>query len=67
MSKTDNEWLGIEDLAKELGVPVRTIYSWRTGKNKRGPRAATFGKHLRFRRADVDAWIEAQMDGAPAA
>lgn len=58
-------WIGVEDLAAELGVPVRTIYAWRS-KGK-GPRAATFGKHLRFRRADVDAWIEAQMDRTPAA
>ncbi len=59
------EWIGVEALAAELGVPVRTIYSWRT-KGK-GPRAATFGKHLRFRREDVDAWCEAQLDGTPAA
>jgi excisionase family DNA binding protein len=53
-------WIGVEDLAAELGVPVRTIYAWRT-KGK-GPRAATFGKHLRFRRKDGDAWCESQMD-----
>lgn len=58
-----SEWIGIEQLAAELGVPVRTIYTWRsTGK---GPRGAVFGKHVRFRRADVDAWIETRFD-APA-
>lgn len=59
-----DEWIGVEDLAAELGVPVRTIYTWRA--KGRGPRAGTFGKHLRFRRRDVDAWIESQMDGAVA-
>jgi len=54
------EWIGVDDLATELGVPLRTIYAWRS-KGK-GPRAATFGKHLRFRRADVEDWIESQMD-----
>ncbi len=54
------EWIGVDDLAAELKVPVRTIYAWRT--KGRGPRAATFGKHLRFRRADVDAWIDSQLD-----
>ena len=60
MSITATEWLGVEALAEELGVPVRTIYSWRY--HGRGPRAATFGKHLRFRRTDVDDWIESQLD-----
>jgi len=54
------EWIGVDDLATELGVPLRTIYAWRS-KGK-GPRAATFSKHLRFRRADVEDWIELQMD-----
>lgn len=58
------EWLGIEELAQELGVPVRTIYAWRTKGT--GPRGATFGKHVRFRRRDVDAWIEQQFDQRPA-
>jgi excisionase family DNA binding protein len=54
------EWIGIEDLARELGVPVKTIYAWRY----RGiaPRGATFGRHVRFRRSDVDAWIERRYD-----
>jgi excisionase family DNA binding protein len=53
-------WVGPEQLAEELGVPLRTIYAWRsTGK---GPRAARFGKHLRFARADIDAWTEQQKD-----
>lgn len=62
---TDTQWIGVEDLAAELGVPIRTIYAWRS-KGK-GPRAATFGKHLRFRRCDVDAWTAEQMDPEPAA
>ncbi len=57
-----SEWIGVDALAEELGVPVRTIYAWRS--RNRGPRAATFGKHLRFRRADVESWISAQMDPA---
>lgn len=48
------------DVAGQLGVPVKTLYVWRT-KNG-GPRGIRVGKHLRFRQADVDAWIEAQAD-----
>lgn len=54
------EWIGIEQLARELGVPVRTIYAWRTRNG--GPRGATFGKHVRFRREDVEAWIATRLD-----
>ncbi len=60
VSTTTGGWVGPEQLAEELGVPLRTIYAWRsTGK---GPRAARFGKHLRFARADIDAWTEQQKD-----
>lgn len=58
MSK--QEWLTIEELANELDVPVRTVYAWRVKGT--GPRGATFGRHVRFRRSDVDAWIEQQFD-----
>jgi predicted DNA-binding transcriptional regulator AlpA len=27
-----------------------------------GPRAARLGKHLRYRKGDVDAWINAQLE-----
>ncbi len=65
MTSTARDWIGIAQLAEELDVPVRTIYAWRT-KNY-GPRGATFGKHVRYRRRDIEAWIEAQFDPRPAA
>lgn len=60
-----DQWIGIEKLAEELGVPVRTVYAWRVKGT--GPKGATFGKHVRFRRSDVNAWIEKQFDTDPAA
>ena len=56
------EWIGVEEPAAELGVPRRTVYAWRASQT--GPRAAMFGKHLRFRRSDLDMWIESRMDQA---
>ena len=54
-----------DELMTELKVPKSTLYAWRaTGK---GPRAIRVGKHLRYRRADVDAWLERQADPNPAA
>jgi len=59
---TDREWIGVEEFAKELGIPVRTVYAWRS--KGVGPRGATFGKHVRFRRSDIDAWIERRFDAS---
>ena len=51
-----NTIMTTEEVAAYLNVPVATLYQWRvTGA---GPRAARVGRHLRFRRVDVDAWLE---------
>ena len=57
--------LDIRELSSYLGVPVSTIYDWRS--RGVGPRAYRFGKHLKFAVTDVTEWIEAQRDPAPAA
>ena len=56
--------LDIRELSEYLGVPVSTIYDWRS--RGVGPRAYRFGKHLKFAVIDVTEWIEAQRDPAPA-
>lgn len=53
-------WIGPEDLANELGVPTRTVYGWRTKGG--GPRGYRIGRHVRFKREDVDAWLETRAD-----
>lgn len=58
--RAEREWLSVDELADELGVPVRTVYQWRYKGT--GPRAATFGRHVRFRRADVDSWAMQRLD-----
>lgn len=55
--------LDVPELSTYLGVPVSTIYDWRT--RGLGPRAYRFGKHLKFSVADVAEWIESQRDSAP--
>lgn len=54
----DTKWLGPKELAAEFGVPVTTVYQWNSKRT--GPRAARIGRHVRYRRADVEAWTEAQ-------
>lgn len=60
---TSIEWQGTQELADELGVPVRTVYAWRT--QGKGPRAHRIGKHLRYRRRDVEAWLSGQAEERP--
>jgi excisionase family DNA binding protein len=51
----DHLW-STEELAQFLGVPLKTIYAWR--HRNLGPPAYRLGKHLRFRREDVEAWLQ---------
>lgn len=50
--------LTIQELATYLGVPIATIYGWRY--RGEGPPGFRVGRHLRFRRSDVEDWITHQ-------
>ena len=52
--------LGPQEVADYLGVPIRTVYAWR--HRGTGPRGFRVGRHVRYRREDVDAWLEEQAD-----
>ena len=47
--------LTIAEAAAYLRLPVETLRKWRAAGT--GPRAAKVGKHLRYRRAEVDRWL----------
>lgn len=49
----------VQDVAEFLGVPVQTVYEWRTMGY--GPRGFRVGRYVRFRREDDLAWVESQM------
>ncbi|MGI8615291.1 MAG: helix-turn-helix transcriptional regulator [Actinomycetota bacterium] len=49
------EWISPEGLAVWLGVPRSTIYEWRLKGT--GPAGVKVGKHVRFRRAEVERWL----------
>jgi excisionase family DNA binding protein len=59
---TTNEqhFLSPTELAEYLGVPVQTVYAWRHYGT--GPRSSKVGRHVRYRRTDVDAWFDANAD-----
>lgn len=52
-------------VADVLGIPLQTLYAWRV--KDAGPRGIKVGRHLRYRRSDVEAWLDAQTDDRPAA
>jgi len=64
MTSTD-EWLSLQQIADELGVPLRTLYGQRS--QGIGPRGYRLGKHVRVKRVDLDAWLAQHADPAPAA
>ncbi|MFZ0160913.1 MAG: helix-turn-helix domain-containing protein [Kineosporiaceae bacterium] len=52
----------VRDVSDYLGVPVTTLYRWRS--QRYGPPARRVGKHLRYRAVEVVAWLETLPDHA---
>lgn len=62
----DLDLLDVHQLSATLGVPKATIYAWSTSGT--GPDRIRIGRHVRFRRSDVDAWLARRTvhaDGTP--
>lgn len=57
---TQNRLLTAPEVADYLGVPLATLYQWRTKGT--APRGVKVGRHIRFRPADVEAWCEHHAD-----
>ena len=60
MTDTDEGLHGLEWLSEFLNVPERTIYAWRA--RGEGPPAYRVGKHLRYRRDEVETWLKGRHD-----
>lgn len=52
--------LGVEELAEYLDVPIRTIYVW--GQVGEGPPRMRLGKRIKYRRSDVERWLESKTE-----
>lgn len=59
MEITEDRWLTRAEVAERLQVPVGTVADWASAGS--GPPYARFGKHVRYRLADVIAWEGGQM------
>jgi excisionase family DNA binding protein len=57
---TIDRLMTLAELAEMLGVPVNTVYQWRT--RGEGPPGYRIGRHMRYRRSAVELWLETQTD-----
>lgn len=57
---SNDELLTIEEVAEILGVKPRTMYAYRS--QGKGPKSFRRGRELRYRREDVDAYLEWERD-----
>ena len=59
--KDDQEkLLTLAEVSALLDVPLTTLYAWRY--RHEGPRGYKIGRHVRYRRDVVEAWLEAHAD-----
>lgn len=55
-TKSAERLWSVRDVAAYLGVPVGTLYAWRS--EGRGPASRRVGKYVRYVPADVRQWVE---------
>ena len=51
----------VAEVSDLLGIPVSTLYGWRVTA-ERGRPVYRIGRHVRYRREAVEAWIETRAD-----
>ena len=56
MGEIEGRWLSVEEIGKYLGVSSDTIYRW---IDSRGMPAHRMGRFWKFKKEQVDAWVEA--------
>jgi len=59
MQTSTEQLLTIEQLADVLQIPKQTLYRWRSEGS--GPRGMRVGRHVRYRRTDVEAWLDERV------
>lgn len=60
-SVSDDRWLSIEEIAEYLGIKRDTIYKW---INRKHMPAHKVGILWKFRKTEIDAWVESGQAGA---
>lgn len=58
---TDERWLSVDDVAVHLGIRRGTVYKW---VERLALPARKVGRLLKFKRSEIDAWVERRSAGA---
>ncbi len=58
--KEPQRLLTVDDVARWLGKPKATLYTWRS--RQVGPRGIRVGNALRYRRSEVERWLDEHTD-----
>jgi len=56
MALTEEPMMSPAELAALVQVPIGTVYAWRWRGG--GPPGIRVGRHVRYRRRDVERWLE---------
>jgi len=56
MAEIDDRWLSVDEICKYLGIGKDTVYKW---IDKHGMPAHRMGRLWKFKKDQVDAWVEA--------
>lgn len=56
MAEMEDRWLSVDEIGKYLGVSSDTVYRW---IDKHNMPAHRMGRLWKFKRDQVDAWVEA--------
>jgi len=56
--------LTVDQVSDWLGVPKGTLYQWRS--RSRGPRAIKVGNGIRYRRSEIENYLDHHTDARPA-
>ena len=57
------QWMTTQEVASYLNCSVKSVQDWRWRKN--GPTFYRIGQYARYRREDVDEWLEARCRNRP--
>lgn len=52
----------LAEAAYYLGVPIATLTTWRSRRPGYGPPAMLYGATLRYRKTDLDAWMDSRLE-----
>lgn len=58
---SDSILMSYAEVSALTGIPVNTLKDYRS-KGSKGPISAVIGGHVRYRRADVNDWINRQFE-----